>query len=57
MLKNVVIRVQNSENPNPRNSKIGYLLPVYGFRNNRHRSGTIDRISDPRAKFGEIHNE
>jgi len=30
-------RAQNSENPNPHTSKIGYLLPVYGFRNTRRR--------------------
>jgi len=32
-LKNVVTRAQNGENQNPHTSKIGYLLPVYGFRN------------------------
>jgi len=50
-LKNVVTRAQNSENPNPHTSKIGYLLPVYGFRNTRRR---LNHISDPRVKFGEI---
>jgi len=53
-LKNVVTRAQNSENPNLNTSKIGYLLPLYGFRNTRRR---IEHISDPRVKFGEIHNE
>jgi len=53
-LKNVVTRAQNSENLNTHTPKIGYLLPVYGFRNTRRG---IDHISDPRVKFGEIRNE
>jgi len=53
-LKNVVIRAQNSENPNQHTSKIGYLLPYYGFRITRRR---IDHISDPRVKFREIRHD
>jgi len=56
LLKNVLTRAENSENPNPHTSKIGYLLPVYAFpfRNARRR---IHHISDPRVKFGEIYDE
>jgi len=50
-LKRVLTRVQNSENPNAHTSKIGYLLPVYGFQNIRRRT---DHISDAHVKFGEI---
>jgi len=50
----VQTRAHNGENPNPHTCKIGYLLPVYGFRNTRRR---IDHISDPRVKFGEIRNK
>jgi len=53
-LKNVVTRAQNSKNPNPHTSKIGHLLPVYGFRHTRRK---IHHISDTRVKFGEIRNE
>jgi len=51
MVKNVVIKAQNSENLNPHTSEIAHLLPVYGLRNTRRR---IDHISDPGVKFGEL---
>jgi len=53
-LKDVLTTAQNTENLNLHTSKIGYLLPVYGFQNTRHR---FDHISDPRVKFGKIHHE
>ena len=53
-LKNVLTRAKTSENPNTHTTKIGHLVPVYGFRN---MVPDVESISDLSVKFGEIRNQ